>query len=416
MTQAQVDNSGIFYAQPDLHGTISIPDEHSLTAFRAKQTIEALERLKNNTFSITCSFHFPHAPMLPSKYYSDMFPAKSMPLPPAISDPMSNSPYRSQNGRLNNLEYADPNKIKYMISDYYALVKEIDDWVGKILNKLDELELADNTLVIFTSDHGEMLGAHGMREKNIFLEESAHIPLMMRLPGRINPETVVEGYVSNIALRSTILDYCGVEAPAADGKSLRGLINGTDQTQGKFVVTEWLYNQDKQPGYMILKDGWKMFIPYSATSTVIDALYNLKDDPYEMTNLLGSNPEKKKYTPIVNELHTDLVNWLKDNKSVHYEGVRTRNLIGIPLSTGSIDSPKKQFRVFPNPASRKVTFDSYDVKIDGISFYNMLGQQIYSDSESFTGLKTIELPLYKGICLVKPISEYPFLTQKITVE
>ena len=55
---------------------------------------------------------------------------------------------------------------------------EIDDWVGKILDKLDEHGLAENTLVIFTSDHGEMLGAHGMREKNVFYEESAHIPLI----------------------------------------------------------------------------------------------------------------------------------------------------------------------------------------------------------------------------------------------
>lgn len=416
MTQTQVNNSGIAYAQPDLHGTVSIPDEHSLTAFRAKQTIEALERLKNSTFSITCSFHFPHAPMLPSKYYSDMFPVNTMPIPVSITDPMLNSPYVNSNSRTKNPEYADAQKIKYMISDYYALVKEIDDWVGKILNKLDELGLAENTLVIFTSDHGEMLGAHGMREKNIFLEESAHVPLMIRFPERIKPETVVEGYISNIDLYATILDYTGVTGPVSDGKSLRGLIDGTHQTNGKYVVTEWLYNEDKMPGYMILKEGWKMFIPYTSTSTVIDALYNLNDDPYEMNNLLGSNPDKKKYAQKVNELHTDLVSWLKDNKSSHYDGVKARNLTGIPLSTGSIYVPKKQFRVFPNPTSGKVTLDSNDAKIEGIHVYDMFGQNIYSDFESFTGQKTIDLSLLNGICLIKPIGEYPFLVQKVIVE
>jgi len=325
MTQTQVNNSGISYAQPDLHGTIAIPDEHSLTAFRAKQTMEALERLKDSTFSITCSFHFPHAPMLPSKYYSDMFPVDAMSVPVSISDQMLNSPYYNSNSRTKNPEYADPAKIKYLISDYYALVKEIDDWVGNILNKLDELGLAENTLVIFTSDHGEMLGAHGMREKNVFLEESAHIPMIIRLPGKIEPESVVEGYVSTMDLYATILDYTGVAGPLSDGKSLRGLIDKTDKTNGKYVVTEWLNNEDKMPGYMILKEGWKMFIPYSETSTVIDALYNLNDDPYEMNNLLGSNPDKKKYTAKVNELHTDLVNWLKEHNSVHYEGVKNRN-------------------------------------------------------------------------------------------
>jgi arylsulfatase A-like enzyme len=374
MAQAQVDNSGITYAQPDLHGTISIPDEHSLTAFRAKQTMEALERLKDSTFSITCSFHIPHAPMLPGKYYSDMFPVNQMPVPVSISDQMLNSPYYNSNSRTKNPEYADPAKIKYLISDYYALVKEIDDWVGKILNKLDELGLAENTLVIFTSDHGEMLGAHGMREKNIFLEESAHIPMIFRLPGKIVPETVVNGYVSTMDLYATILDYTGVAGPVSDGKSLRGLIDKTDQTNGKYVVTEWLYNDDKMPGYMILKEGWKMFIPYSATSTVIDALYNLNDDPYEMNNLLGSNPDKKKYSQKVNELHSDLANWLKQHNSVNYEGVKNRNLTGIPLSTGSMDQPEKQFRIFPNPADGR-----FNLKVNASGEYRMM---VYNSSGS----------------------------------
>jgi arylsulfatase A-like enzyme len=416
MTQTQVNNSGISYAQPDLHGTIAIPDEHSLTAFRAKQTMEALERLKDSTFSITCSFHFPHAPMLPSKYYSDMFPVDEMSVPVSISDQMLNSPYYNSNSRTKNPEYADPEKIKYLISDYYALVKEIDDWVGNILNKLDELGLAENTLVIFTSDHGEMLGAHGMREKNIFLEESAHIPMIIRLPGKIEPESVVEGYVSTMDLYATILDYTGVAGPVSDGKSLRGLIDKTDKTNGKYVVTEWLNNGDKMPGYMILIEGWKMFIPYSETSTVIDALYNLNDDPYEMNNLLGSNPDKKNYTAKVNELHTDLVNWLKEHNSVHYEGVKNRNLTGIPLSTGSIVAPEKQFRVFPNPTSGKVTIDSNDVKIDGIHVSDLLGHIVFSNTESFTGQKTIDLSLLNGIFLINPYGEYSFQSQKLIVE
>lgn len=416
MTQTQADNTGIVYAQPDLHGIISIPDEHSLTAFRAKQTIEALERLKNERFSITCSFHFPHAPMLPSKYYSELFPVNNMPVPVSIADPMLNSPYMNSNSRTKNPEYADAQKIKYMISDYYALVKEIDDWVGKILDKLDELGLAENTLVIFTGDHGEMLGSHGMREKNVFLEESAHIPLMIRFPQRIKPETVVEEPVSNIDLYATILDYTQVTGPVSDGLSLRGLMDGTDQAHGKMVITEWLYNQDKMPGYMIVKDNWKMLIPYSAESNVIDALYNLKDDPHEMNNLLGSNPDKKNYTPIVHELQTDLANWLKRNKSIHYEGVKTRNLTGIPLSTGSIEGPVKQIRIFPNPTTGKVTIDSQQMKVDGIHIYDMSGISLYSDSESFTGERILELPLSNGVCLVQPISKYPMPAQKITIQ
>jgi arylsulfatase A-like enzyme len=327
MTNEEVLQLNKKYIQPDLHGESKIPAEHSFTAFHAKQTIEALERNKNNTFSITCSFHFPHAPMLPVKPYSKMYPVKEMPVPESILDPMLNSPYRSQNGRLEHPEYADPEKIKYMISDYYGLVREIDDWVGKIMDKLDELGLSDNTMVIFTSDHGEMLGSHGMREKNVFYEESAHIPLMIRFPGHIKPSTTVDSYVSNIDLFATINDYLKMPEYLSDGQSLRGLIEGTDLSHGQFVVTEWLYNEDRQPAYMIVKDNWKLFIPYSAESKVINSLFNLKNDPHEMNNLLGNNPEKDKYNEKAEELREDLLSWLKKNKSKHYEGVKARKLI-----------------------------------------------------------------------------------------
>lgn len=405
MTNEQVPQSGKTYIQPDLHGESLTPVDDSFTAFEAKQTIDAIERNKDSTFSITCSFHFPHAPMIPPKPYSDKFPVANMPVPASIADPMVNTPYRTQNGRLQNPEYANPELIEYMESDYYALVKEIDDWVGKILDKLDELGLSDNTMVIFTSDHGEMLGSHGMREKNVFYEESAHVPLVIRFPGRITPGTKVDGYVSNINLFATINDYLQMPEYPSDGKSLRGLIEGTDQTMGKYVVTEWLYNQDKQPAYMIVKDNWKLFIPYSAESNVINALYNLNEDPFEMNNLIGNNPYRKNYEAKANELREVLLNWLKEHHSKHYDGVKSRDLMKADLSTGSIDQRKKQFRVFPNPTSGHITLDSYTEKINAIDIYDLYGRVIFTDNTSFTGLKTFDIPLKSGVCMIKALGK-----------
>lgn len=418
MTQAQVDALGKSYAQPDLHGVITIPDEHSITAFRAKQTIEALERLKNTPFSITTSFHIPHAPMLPTKYYSDKFPVNSMVAPVSISDPMTNSPYIKSNSRESLPEYADAQKIKYLISDYFALVTEVDDWVGKILDKVDELGLTNNTMIIFTSDHGENLGAHGMREKNVFYEEAAHVPTLISFPGKIAPNTVVEGYVSNLDLFATINDYLQIPEQPSDGKSLRGLIEGTDQTNGNYVVTEWHSDPSKWPSYMILKGGWKMLIPSTATSTVVNALYNLNDDPYEMNNLMGSNPNKGNYTQKINELHTDLLTWMKKNNSKKYDGVRNRNLTGtlLPLSTEKKNIISNDFKVFPNPAKNQITIDSNNLQIDGISIYDMNGREIYSDTIPFSGLKNINLDLKPGVYLIKTKSEHQFLPQKINIE
>jgi arylsulfatase A-like enzyme len=93
--------------------------------------------------------------------------------PVSINDGRNNSPYKA-----NQLEspYSDPEGVKYMTLNYYAFVTEIDEWVGKIMAKLVQLKLAGNTLVVFVSDHGEMLVAHGMRGKFCFYEESVRVP------------------------------------------------------------------------------------------------------------------------------------------------------------------------------------------------------------------------------------------------
>ncbi len=314
------------FTQPDFHGRLNIPADHSITAMHAKETMAALERLKDKMFSITCSFHFPHAPMLPTSPYYQMYHPDRVSLPKSLQDEMTNSPYKAANGRNDNPEYADPEKIKYMISDYYGLVKEVDDWMGKILAKLDELGLAVNTLVIFTSDHGEMLGAHGLREKNVFYEESSRVPLMIRLPGAITRKTVVDHYVTNIDLFPTIFDYLGLEKQPSDGKSLRDLMEKRP-ARPAYIVTEWNFRGASEPNYMIVKGGWKMFIPQTPSSKVIDVLYNLNEDPYEMHNLIGNNPDGAKYAAKVSELKADLIQWLKDHDSKFVGSVSERNIV-----------------------------------------------------------------------------------------
>jgi hypothetical protein len=115
MTAVDLKASKEKFAQNVMHGALQIPKEHTLTAFQAKETIEAIERLKDTTFSITCSFHFPHPPMLPPEPYYDMYPADEMVPPESILDEMDNSPYQTANRRLKHTEYSDPEKIKFMI-------------------------------------------------------------------------------------------------------------------------------------------------------------------------------------------------------------------------------------------------------------------------------------------------------------
>ncbi len=296
--------------QSDIHGVTTIPAKYHIPAFEGGKTIEALERLKDGPFSLTCSFHHPHPPYLAAEKYAKMYPADKMVAPVSINDAMADSPYRNMKKNTNE-KYSDPKMIQYFTSEYYALVKEVDDWVGHILDKLDELELADNTLVIFVSDHGEMLGNHGMRGKFCFYEESSHVPMMIRFPGRIKPKTKVAAPVSNMDLFATILDYLKMPDHPCDGASLRGLIEGTTNEDDAYVVTEWLSDLQGKPAHMVLKGDWKLMRPHDSAKKVKTALYNLNDDPHELRNLLASEADSERTMAKAAELEACFQAWMK---------------------------------------------------------------------------------------------------------
>ena len=315
MLKQQGEEYDIKVGQSDIHGITTIPAEYHISVVCGSKTIDAIERLKDKPFSITASFHHPHPPYLASEEYVRMFPPKEM-VPPVNIDYTVGSPYWRDIQRASEV-YSDPKQVKYFISEYYALVKEVDHWVGEILDKLDELGLAENTLVIYTSDHGEMLGSHGLRGKFNFYEESSHVPMMVRFPGRIKAGTVVESPVSNMNLFATILDYLQVpNAPSADGASLRGLIEGTAE-KDTYVVTEWLTSFNTKPAYMVVKGGWKLMIPHPTGENVMAGLYNLNEDPYEMTNLVADESSAAVYSAKVRELESCFEEWMERTTRAH---------------------------------------------------------------------------------------------------
>jgi arylsulfatase A-like enzyme len=238
-----------------------------------------------------------------------MFPAEKMVPPVNIDDDMKDSPYLGMK-RSTRKGYSDPSNIQHFIAEYYALCKEVDDQVGQLLDKLDEYGLTDNTLVIFVSDHGEMLGDHGMKGKFCFYEASSHVPMMIRFPGRIKPRTKVNSPVTNIDLFATILDYMDLPSHPSDGKSLRGLIEGTAD-KDTYIVTEWLSSLQSKPSHMVLKGGWKLMRPHDSSKKVKMGLYNLNNDPHELKNLVANRAGSKKYAAKVAELEGCYQDWVK---------------------------------------------------------------------------------------------------------
>jgi len=307
-------------SQAESYGRLEVPAEHSHAAYTAKEGIAALDRLKGGPFTLTISIDPPHPPMIVSEPYYSMYPPQGIPAPASISDPRTNSPYADRPGE--GVLYRQPQLIKQMTSIYYGMVREVDDWIGKILQRVDDLGLADNTLIIFTSDHGEMLGDHGMHGKFVFYEGSVHVPLLMRLPGAIKPGTVIKAPASHIDLFPTILDYCGKTGNESEGRSLRTLIDGIDPGTNRVAVSEW--PATRIPGFMICDGRWKLLYGRAANAPSLDALYDLQTDPQELNNLIGKNPQREQSRTEVTRMKGLLVEWLIRVKSPHLESVRAR--------------------------------------------------------------------------------------------
>lgn len=311
-------------SQADIHGVLDLPADYTITAVQGKQTIDALERLKNQKFMLTCSFHCPHVPITPSEPYASIYKAREMETPVSIHDKRENSPY---NPGKSEAPYNEKDKVQYMTANYYAFVTEIDDWVGKILNKLEELKLTGNTLVIFVSDHGEMLGAHGLRGKFNFYEESVRVPFLFRFPGKIKPGQTVSAPVSTLNIFPTILDYAGLKTIPTDGYSLKGVLERTASPKYDFAVSEWDWHNENVPSIMIRTEQWKLMTTHRSGGKNIEALFDLKNDPFEMNNLLGTNPERFKYKVTTEELRSKLVGYLKEVNYPLVKGIEERILI-----------------------------------------------------------------------------------------
>lgn len=166
---------------------------------------------------------------------------------------------------------------------YYARVTEVDAVLGRLMDRLEEAGTMDDTLIVYTSDHGEMLGEHGLWFKNSLLEASARVPLIMAGPGLPHGVTV-ETAVGHVDLVATLLDAGGIpRAPELRGRSLLPLAHGEAGEHPGYAITESNGNGNYTGCYMVRMGDWK----YIYCSYDKNLLFNLKDDPGEFNNLAG---------------------------------------------------------------------------------------------------------------------------------
>jgi arylsulfatase A-like enzyme len=175
---------------------------------------------------------------------------------------------------------------RYM-QDYLGTIAGIDEGVGQVLDYLDKAGLADNTIVVYTSDQGFYLGEHGWFDKRFMYEESFRTPLLVRYPKEIKPGTRIDKLVQNLDFAPTLLDYVGIEAPEEmQGESFRKLVSGeTDQWRDAVYYTYYEYPSVHmvKRHYGVATERYKLIHFYYD----IDEweMYDLETDPMEMRNV-----------------------------------------------------------------------------------------------------------------------------------
>ncbi len=283
-----------------------LEEKDHFESFVARESVRFLHNFGNakRPFFLISSFLKPHDPFMPARRFAEMFDPEQMQLPDsygkADKSRLPKEVVRSIEFNSPTPELHDPVEAKKRIAYYYASLAQMDDCAGKILSAVKELSLENDTIICYTSDHGEMLGELGLWQKFQFYEGSCGVPLMIRVPGRA--AGICDAPVSLVSLSATLTGLAGVEQIASnDGASLQPLLNEPHNKHFFGPVFAEYGLSGSQPKAMIRTGPWK----YTYWLHDIAELYNLDSDPEELHNL-AQNPE---YAHKANELRTQLLAW-----------------------------------------------------------------------------------------------------------
>ena len=193
----------------------------------ARTAVDWLEkRGPQKPFFLAVGFHRPHLPLVAPAKYFDLYPFDSITLPEAPADDEVDIPLPARNGAVPGYSLtATPEQRQAAIRAYLACVSYVDAQAGYVLAALQRLNLTENTIVIFTSDHGWHLGEHGLWHKRSLFEESARVPLLIHASG-MQAKGRSRSLVELLDLYPTLCDLCDIPPPKTlQGKSLRPLLN-----------------------------------------------------------------------------------------------------------------------------------------------------------------------------------------------
>ena len=283
--------------------------------------IDFLERFAYQPFFLRLSYLGPHSPVLVPKPFDTMYSPEQIQLPAYGDEEMANRPksvrafQRSciEGVRKNNCGMPSGQALRTHIAYSLGLISHIDDQIGRILQALDTLGLRENTVVVFTTDHGAFWGEHGMVQKSCATHYRSllNIPLIMTCPGHIPPGKTVEGFIEEVDILPTLMDIAGIEHPyKINGQSARKALQGDVSVCRQDVFAETMISPG---GYAVasLRDNRWHFIWHAATGET--ELYDMRNDLHERFNCAGDAGN----TAVIEECKGRLLSRMMNGRNVH---------------------------------------------------------------------------------------------------
>jgi len=318
--------AGDYYSSGVMHNDWTArPWHHDEDLHMTNWTVnEALRFLKNRDpscpYFLVVSFLAPHPPLVPPAFYMDRYLRQDLP-DPIVGD-WEAEPEGGWPGRdVSNLHVdLKGEALRSCRAAYYGLINHIDDQIRRILNPVDSKMDHANTVVMFTSDHGEMLGDHHFFRKSLPYEPSARIPLLVSAPERfgVRKGAVVDNAVALEDIMPTVLDFAGVPVPdSVDGTSLLPLLRGETPAWREYLHIEHGYGINDMPHHT-LTNGREKFIWFAADGR--EQYFDLVADPNECRNLIASDAHRERIAHwrgrLIDELEDRPEGFVADGKLV----------------------------------------------------------------------------------------------------
>lgn len=307
------DEDKIFTLRPDADGpgrfggTLSWlaadgTDDEQTDAMGAAAAIKLLEENKDKPFFLAVGFFRPHTPYVAPKRYFDMYPLDKIVVPDAPA-PRGRKPEMAfANAKPEEAKMTDKMR-REVIQAYYASTTFMDAQVGRVVDALDRLKLADKTIIVFTSDHGYHMGEHGMWQKMTLFENSARVPLIIVPPKTKQAGKVSPRIVELIDLYPTLAELCALPAPDyLDGAGLKPLLDNPKAKWSRPAFTQ--LQRGGVHGHSVRTERWR----YNSWDNGRrgSELYDHENDPREKNNLVAD----PKYATVVLDLKALLdKNW-----------------------------------------------------------------------------------------------------------